>query len=73
VTALVDAVRQAKAKLQPAQAAFGTGFSYLNANRDAVSDDTHRWTQAPNLNAASDKKVAVVMFTTPAAIRSPRT
>ena len=66
VSAMLDAVRQAKAKLQPAQVAFGTGFSYLNANRDAVSDETHRWTQAPNLNAVSDKTVAVVTFTTPA-------
>src|SRR6266849_5743781 len=66
VTAMLDAVRQAKTKLQPALVGFGTGFSYLNANRDAVSDETHRWTQAPNLNAASDKTVAVVSFTTPA-------
>jgi neutral ceramidase len=66
VTAMLDAVRQAKAKLQPALVGFGTGFSYLNVNRDAVSDETHRWTQAPNLNAASDKTVAVVSFTNPA-------
>jgi len=66
VTAMMDAVRQAKAKLQPARVGYGTGFSYLNANRDVVSDETHRWTQAPNLNAASDKTVAVVTFTTPA-------
>jgi neutral ceramidase len=66
VTAMLDAVRQAKAKLQPALVGFGTGSSYLNVNRDAVSDQTHLWTQAPNLNAASDKTVAVVTFTTPA-------
>jgi neutral ceramidase len=66
VTAMLDAVRQAKAKLQPALVGFGTGFSYLNVNRDVVSDETHRWTQATNLNAASDKTVAVVSFTTPA-------
>lgn len=63
--AMVDAVRQAKAKLQPAQVGFGTGFSYLNAGRDAISDDTRLWTQAPNLEAPSDKTVAVVTFTTP--------
>jgi hypothetical protein len=63
---MLDAVRQAKTKLQPVLVGFGTGFSYLNANRDVVSDETHRWTQAPNLNAASDKTVAVVSFTTPA-------
>ncbi len=66
VTAMMDAVRQAKAKLQPALVGFGTGFSYLNANRDVVSDETHRWTQAPNLIAASDKTVVVVSFTTTA-------
>jgi hypothetical protein len=66
VSAMVDAVKQSKAKLQAAQVGFGTGFSYLNANRDAVSDETHRWTQAPNLNAVSDKTVAVVTFTTQA-------
>ena len=66
VTAMLDAVRQAKAKLQPVLVGFGTGFSYLNVNRDSVSDETHRWTQAPNLNAPSDKTVAVVSFTTPA-------
>jgi hypothetical protein len=66
VTAMLDAVRQAKAKLQPALVGFGTGFSYLNVNRDVVSDETHRWTQATNLNAPSDKTVAVVSFTTPA-------
>ncbi|HEX4593190.1 MAG TPA: neutral/alkaline non-lysosomal ceramidase N-terminal domain-containing protein [Bryobacteraceae bacterium] len=66
VTAMMSAVREAQAKLQPALVGFGTGFSYLNANRDTVSDETHRWTQAPNLNAPSDKTVAVVSFTTPA-------
>jgi hypothetical protein len=66
VSAMVNGVKQAKAKLQPAQVAFGTGLTYLNANRDVVSDDTHRWTQAPNLNGVSDKTVAVVTFTNPA-------
>ena len=65
VAAIMDAVRQAYAKLQPARVGFGTGFSYLNVARDAVSDDTHLWTQAPNLNGPSDKTVAVVTFTTP--------
>ena len=65
VAAMTDAVRQAKAKLQPAFVGFGTGASYLNVNRDAVSDRTHLWTQAPNLNAVSDKTVAVVTFASP--------
>ena len=65
VAAILDAVRQAKARLQPAQVGFGTGFSYLNVSRDAVNEETHLWTQAPNLDAPSDKTVAVVKFATP--------
>jgi neutral ceramidase len=66
VAAIMDAVRQAKAKLQPAQVGFGTGFSYLNVARDAINEDTHLWTQAANLQGQSDKTVAVVKFVTPA-------
>jgi neutral ceramidase len=62
---IVDAVRQAKAKLQPARVGFGTGNSYLNVNRDTVDSETHLWTQAPNLEGSSDKTVAVVEFRTP--------
>lgn len=62
---IVDAVRQAKAQLQPARVGFGTGKSYLNVNRDAMDGDTHLWTQAPNLEGPSDKTVAVVEFLTP--------
>lgn len=66
VAQMVDAVRQAKAKLEPARMGFGTGFSYLNVNRDAVDPETHLWTQAPNLDGPSDKTVAVLKFETPA-------
>jgi hypothetical protein len=66
VAAIMDAVRQAKARLQPALVGFGTGLSYLNAARDSISDETHLWTQAPNPDAPSDKTVAVVKFTNPA-------
>jgi len=65
VAAIMDAVGQAKAKLQPALAGFGTGLSYLNVSRDTVSEETHLWTQAANLAGPSDKTVAVVQFTTP--------
>jgi neutral ceramidase len=54
---IVDAVRQAKAKLQSARAGFGAGNSYLNVNRDVVDSETHLWTQAPNLQGSSDKTV----------------
>jgi Neutral/alkaline non-lysosomal ceramidase, N-terminal len=59
---ILDAVRQAKANLRPARVGFGTGKSYLNVNRDAIDGDTHLWTQAPNLEAPSDKTVAVLEF-----------
>lgn len=59
---IVEAVRQAKAQLQPARVGFGTGKSYLNVNRDAIDNDTHLWTQAPNLEGPSDKTVAVLDF-----------
>jgi neutral ceramidase len=65
VRQIVDAVRQAKAKLQPATMGFGTGFSYLNVNRDVIDPTTHLWTQGPNLNGSSDKTVAVIKFETP--------
>ncbi len=65
VAQIVDAVRQAKAKLQPASIGFGTGMSYLNVSRDNIDAETHRWTQAPNLKGASDKTVAVLKFTAP--------
>jgi hypothetical protein len=64
--AMVEAVQQAKAKLQPAKVGFGTGACYLNVNRDApLNDPNHLWTQAANLNGPSDKTVAVVTFTAP--------
>jgi neutral ceramidase len=62
---ILDAVRQAKAKLEPARMGFGTGFSYLNVNRDVVDPGTRLWTQGPNLNGPSDKTVAVIKFETP--------
>jgi neutral ceramidase len=66
VAQILEAVRQAKSKLQPARVGYGKGFSYLNVNRDVVDPETHRWTQAPNLDAPSDKTVAVIKFASPA-------
>jgi neutral ceramidase len=65
VAQMVEAVHQAKAQLQPARMGFGTGSSYLNVNRDTVDPQTHLWTQAANLDAYSDKTVAVLKFETP--------
>jgi Neutral/alkaline non-lysosomal ceramidase, N-terminal len=65
VARILDAVSQAKANLEPARMGFGTGFSYLNVNRDVVDPGSHLWTQGPNLNGSSDKTVAVIKFETP--------
>jgi neutral ceramidase len=62
---ILDAVRQAKANLEPARMGFGTGFSYLNVNRDVVDSGSRLWTQGPNPNGSSDKAVAVIKFETP--------
>lgn len=61
----VDAVTQAMSRLQPARVGFSRGEVNLNVNRDAINPFTHLWTQAANLDAASDKTVAVVSFVRP--------
>ena len=63
--ALLQAVRDAKARLEPARVGFGTGAAYLNVNRDAIDADTHQWSQAPNTRAVSDKTLAVIKFVRP--------
>jgi hypothetical protein len=59
---VIEAVRQAKAKLQPARIGFGTGSTSLNVNRDAIHPETRLWYQGPNLDGVSDKTVAVLKF-----------
>ncbi len=63
--AAVEAVRQARANLQPAHVGFGTGNSYLNVNRDAIHPETRKWGQYSNLDGPSDKTVSVLTFTKP--------
>ena len=58
----MDAVRQAKAKLQPALMGFGKGTSYLNVNRNVIETDTRKSTQASNPDGVSDKSVDVIKF-----------
>lgn len=62
VAPMLQAVRQARAALQPAGVGFGTGASWLNVNRDAIDPDTRKWIQGPNLEGHSDKTVAVLKF-----------
>ncbi|WP_432503302.1 neutral/alkaline non-lysosomal ceramidase N-terminal domain-containing protein [Kineococcus arenarius] len=61
----LEAVRAARAELEPAQVGYASGSADLNVNRDALDPETGRWTQAANLDAPADKEVAVLTFTRP--------
>ena len=63
--AAIEAVKQAKTKLQPARMGFGTGKAYLNVNRDTIMPETRKWGQCSNLDAPSDKTVSVIKFVSP--------
>lgn len=56
------AVKQAKTELEPAQVGYSTGEATLNVNRDVISPETHKWTQAANLDGPVDKSVGVLTF-----------
>jgi neutral ceramidase len=62
---IMQSLREAVAKLQPARVAWGTGVSYININRDRIDPSTHRWWEGPNYEGTSDKTVAVLRFETP--------
>jgi hypothetical protein len=62
---ILEAVKQARAKLQPALMAYSTGALYLNVNRDAIDPETRRWTQGSNADGPSDKTVGVLEFSKP--------
>jgi hypothetical protein len=59
----VEAVRQAKANLQPAQFGFGTGKAYVNINRREFFPKNGWWWLGYNPEGPSDKTVAVLKFT----------
>jgi hypothetical protein len=61
---IVEAVRQASAKLQAARIGFGTVNVDLNGNRDHY-DRRQRWVQADNPAGPSDKTMAVTGFIAP--------
>lgn len=61
---IFESVKAAKAKLQPARIAYGTGVSYINVNRNIIDPVTRRWWEGPNYDGPSDKTVAVVKFET---------
>jgi neutral ceramidase len=61
---VMQALREAAGRLQPARVAWGTGVSFINVNRDMVDPATNRWWEGPNYEGTSDKTVAVVRFET---------
>ena len=62
--ATVDAIRQAKAKLQPATVGIGTQSAYVNINRRELSPD-RGWWLGYNPDFPSDKTVTVIRFDAP--------
>lgn len=62
---LLQAVRDAKGRLQPARVAYDEGASYLNVNRDVIDPKSRKWVQGSNLQAPVDRAVGVLMFSTP--------
>jgi hypothetical protein len=56
------AVKEAKAKLQPARIGWGTGVSYINVKRDIIDPETRTWWEGPNYDGPSDKTVYVITF-----------
>ena len=62
---MLEAVKQAKASLQPAEIGFGEGKLSLNVNRDGIDPKTRQWAEKPNLDFTSDKTLAVVEFRKP--------
>lgn len=59
---IFTAVKEAKAKLQPARIGWGKGVSYINVKRDLIDPVTRKWWEGPNYDGASDKTVYVITF-----------
>lgn len=55
------AARQAVDNMRPAKFGYGTGKSYINVNRDFLTEDGYV-IQAPNFEGFSDKTLAVLKF-----------
>lgn len=63
--ALLAAVRQAHAALQPAVMGYGEGLLHLNVNRDAIDPTTRAWVQGSNMDGPEAPTVYVLSFETP--------
>jgi len=62
---IFEALKTANGRLQPARMGYGTGVSYINANRNMIDPKTHTWWEGANYEGPSDKTVAVLKFETP--------
>jgi len=62
IAKIVESVRLAKQRLQPARIGYDTGVSYINVNRNIIDPKTRRWWEGPNYEGPSDKTVAVIKF-----------
>jgi len=59
---IVEALRQARASLQPAQVGTGSGLVDINVYRYAYNDEQGRWRAGVNPDGPSDKTVWVLKF-----------
>ena len=62
VQKIVESVKLAKERLQPARVGYGSGVSYLNVNRNIIDPKTRKWWEGANYEGTTDKTVAVVKF-----------
>ena len=59
---IINTIKAAKDKLQPARIGYGTGVSYINVQRNIIDRKTNKWWEGANYDGLSDKTVAVVNF-----------
>jgi len=59
---IINTIKAAKDKLQPARIGYGTGVSYINIQRNIIDRKTNKWWEGANYDGPSDKTVAVVNF-----------
>lgn len=59
---IINSVKLASEKLQPARMSWGTGVSYINVQRDYIDPKTRRWWEGANYEGVSDKEVEVLKF-----------
>jgi len=59
---IINAIKAAKDKLQPARIGYGTGVSYINIQRNIIDRKTNGWWEGANHDGPSDKTLAVVKF-----------